>query len=134
MANQWYGKGVEKIGAGTVVFTSANIKVLLVTNGYSPSINSDEFISDIGGGNIVARSGNLSTKTNTLGTFDADDITITSVTGSQVVYLIVAKDSGTDSSSPLLLKIDTGSGLPVTPNGGDIAITWDSGSNKIATL
>lgn len=28
----------------------------------------------------------------------------------------------------------TGSGLPVTPNGGNIVVTWDNGANKIAKL
>ena len=30
--------------------------------------------------------------------------------------------------------IDTATGLPVTPNGGDITITWDNGANKIFKL
>jgi len=32
------------------------------------------------------------------------------------------------------LALATGSGLPVTPNGGNIVVTWDSGANKIFKL
>lgn len=42
------------------------------------------------------------------------------------------KDSGADSTSPLLLLIDTAPGLPITPDGMDIQIQWDNGSNQIA--
>jgi hypothetical protein len=34
----------------------------------------------------------------------------------------------------LIAYIDTATGLPVTPGGGDIDITWDNGSNKIFKL
>ena len=30
--------------------------------------------------------------------------------------------------------IDTATGLPITPNGGDIIVTWDNGANKIFKL
>jgi len=134
MANQWYGKALESFAGGGINWGSDTIKCLLATNGYTPSINSDQYVTDVSSGNIVARSSALSSKSATLGVLDAADITISSVTGSQCPYLIVYKDSGTDSSSPLLVKIDTGTGLPITPNGGDIAIQWDSGVNKIAAL
>lgn len=38
------------------------------------------------------------------------------------------------TDSPLIAYIDTATGLPVTPNGGDITIAWDSGANKIFKL
>lgn len=38
------------------------------------------------------------------------------------------------TESPLIAYIDTATGLPVTPNGGDITIAWDSGANKIFKL
>jgi len=30
--------------------------------------------------------------------------------------------------------MDTATGLPITPNGGDIIITWDNGTNRILRL
>ena len=46
----------------------------------------------------------------------------------------VLVDTGTDSTSPLIAFIDTATGLPITPNGGDIIVTWDNGPNKLFKL
>lgn len=134
MANAMYGKGRGHFLTGDINWTSDNIKVLLASTSYTPSINADEHLSDIPGGAIVATSANLASKTATLGTADAADITFTAVSGSQVSYIVIYKDTGTSSTSDLILLIDTATNLPVTPNGGDITVQWDNGSNKILTL
>lgn len=60
-------------------------------------------------------------------------ITFSSVTGDAADYLTVWKNSGTPATSPLAITWDSAStGLPVTPNGGDITATW--GSNILVTL
>lgn len=60
-------------------------------------------------------------------------LTFTTVTGDQSEWLTVWKNSGTPATSPLIITWDTAStGLPVTPNGGDIIVTW--GSNILVTL
>lgn len=56
------------------------------------------------------------------GVFDHADATWTSVTGASCESLDYYKDSGTASTSPLIANIDSATGLPVTPNGGNI--TW----------
>ena len=58
----------------------------------------------------------------------------TSVTGASIEAIVLYKDTGTDSTSPLIAFIDTATGLPITPNGGDIIVTWDNGANKIFKL
>jgi hypothetical protein len=98
------------------------------------SIDTHEFLSDIASGARIATSGNLASKTSTLGVFDAADVTLTAVTGTTVEAVVLYKDTGTASTSPLIAYIDTATGLPVTPNGGDETITWDNGSNKIFKL
>lgn len=136
MANQMYGKGRQKFLEGSIAFGSDTIKVVLVnTASYSISINTDEFLSDIPSGMRVAISAALSSKTTTLGTADAADVTFSAVAGTVTVSLVVVyKDTGTASTSPLICAFDTGTGLPVTTNGGDITVQWDNGSNKIFTL
>ena len=63
----------------------------------------------------------------TNGVFDGADVTFTSVTGSSVEALVLYIDTGSAATSPLVAYIDTSvTGLPVTPNGGDIAITWNA--------
>jgi hypothetical protein len=74
------------------------------------------------------------TKTVTLGVADAADITYSSVSGSACAYIIIYKDSGVSATSPLIAKIDDYTGLPVTPNGGNITVSWPNDSNKIFKL
>jgi hypothetical protein len=56
------------------------------------------------------------------------------VTGDQSEALVIYKDTGSAATSPLIAYIDTATGLPVTPNGADVTVTWDNGSNKIFKL
>jgi hypothetical protein len=60
-----------------------------------------------------------------------DDITFTSVSGPSVEAIVLFRWVSSPTDSPLIAFIDTGTGLPITPNGGDIIVTWDSGPNKI---
>ena len=66
--------------------------------------------------------------------FRSNDVTFTSVTGASIEAIVLYKDTGTDATSPLIAFIDTATGLPITPNGGDIIVTWDNGANKIFKL
>ena len=135
MTDALYGLGRQKILEGSINILTDDIKTVLVdTATYTVSIDADEFLSDIGAGERVATSANMSSKTSTLGVFDAADITFSSVTGDVSEALVIYKDTGVAATSPLLAYIDGATGLPVTPNGGDITITWDSGANKIFKL
>lgn len=62
-----------------------------------------------------------------VGVFDHEDATFTSVTGDSVESYDYFKWSGSGATSPLLVNIDSATGLPVTPNGGDITITVAAG-------
>jgi hypothetical protein len=69
----------------------------------------------------------IGSKTFTNGVFDGADVTFTAVTGNSAEALIIYIDTGTAGTSPLVAFIDTGvTGLPVTPNGGNIAVTWNA--------
>ena len=56
------------------------------------------------------------------------------MTGASIEAIVLYKDTGTDATSPLIASIATATGLPITPNGGDIIVTWDNGANKIFKL
>lgn len=126
MANRFYGKGLEKFSSGLIDLTSATIKMLLCSNSYTPNTATDEFHADIPGGAIIATSSALSSKTVTQGVFDAADKTFTAVTGSTVTQIVFWKDTGSSATSPLLTLFDSATGLPVTPNGGDIAVAFNA--------
>lgn len=135
MANALYDKGRERFLTGAFNWSTDTIKCLLVDTGsYTPNLSAHEFHSDISSGAIISTSGAFSSKTTSGGSADAADVTHTSVTGASVEAIVIYKDTGTSATSPLIAYIDTATGLPITPNGGDIIITWDNGPNKIFRL
>lgn len=132
MANALYGKGRESFLKGDTD-VDGNIKFQFQDAGvYTLQIDVDDFEDDLAA--AIATSANLSSKTTALGVFDAADETCSSVSGNEFEYICLYEDSGTPATSPLICCIDTATGLPCTPNGGDIIVQWDSGANKIFKL
>lgn len=135
MANALYDKGRQKFLEGTVSWLNDTIKVLLVDTGlYTVNLATHEFLSDIPTGARVGVAQTLAAKTSTGGVADAGDVTFNTVTGASVEALVIYKDSGVETTSPLIAYIDTATGLPITPNGGNINVVWDNGANKIFKL
>lgn len=134
MANSWYDSGLEGILDGTIDVLADDIRIALVTGGYTRNVATDTYLSTVGGGNIVARSAAFTSKTATGGVFDAADITISAVSGSVVTQAVIYKYNASDSAARLIISIDTATGLPLTPNGGDVPVTWSNGSTKIGKL
>lgn len=68
------------------------------------------------------------TKTYANGLFDGADLTFPSVTGASAEALVIyVKNAGANTTWRLVAYIDTGvTGLPVTPNGGNITVTWNA--------
>ena len=122
MASQLYPQGAAHlIGKSTKADLIAdNVNVLFYAGSYN---SAHEFVSDLAGASIIARSGNLAGKTSTNGVFDANDITVTAVSGSAFTHVILYKDTGTDSSSPLIAIFDVAS---FTPTGGDINVVFNA--------
>lgn len=135
MANALYAKGKQNMLDGNIDFSADTIKVQLIdVADYTVNLSTDDALNDIPGAALVGTAATLGTKTLTDGVFDAADTTLTAVTGDPSEALVIYKDSGVSSTSWLIAYIDTATGLPVTPNGGDILIQWDNGANKIFKL
>lgn len=125
MASYLYGLARQKFLDADIDWSAHDIKAMLVDGAdYTPTQNTDEFHDDVAGGGIVATSSNFASKTSTLGTADAADITFSTVTGDPCEYIIIFRDTGVSGTSPLIAKIDDYTGLPVTPNGGNINVAW----------
>ena len=135
MANALFDKARQRFLEGQLTWTTDTIKAVLVDTGtYTPNLSAHEYLSDVSGGARISVSGAFSGKSATGGAADANDVTFTSVSGASIEAIIIYKDTGVDASSPLIAYIDTATGLPITPNGGDIIVTWDNGANKIFKL
>lgn len=104
------------------------------SGGFIVNLTVDDNLNDITGAARVATSSALGSKTVTNGVADAADVTFSSVTGDVSEALVFFKDTGTESTSRLILLIDTATGLPVTPNGGNITVAFDNGANRIFRL
>lgn len=132
MANVLYPKYKEALLQAGVNLTGA-VRVMLVDTGAYTYSADHQYMSDIPVGAWVAISDPLTNKTFAGGVFDADDVTFPAVTGVNAEALVLYLETIEDIN-PLIAYIDTATGLPVTPNGGDITISWDNGANKIFAL
>lgn len=134
MANALYDAGKEGFLGGTIDWDTDVIRAVLVDLGtYTPDLNLHRDFADLTGV-VGTESGVFGTKTVTDGVADAADITFTAVTGATVEAIVIFLDTGVAANDLLIALIDTATGLPVTPNGGDITVAWDSGANKIFSL
>ncbi len=128
MANALYPKYKESClsQSPSVDLDTDTIKVALVDTGTYTYSSSHQYYSSVSSA-VVGTPQTLGSKTVTNGTFDAADSTFTAVSGSSVEAIVIYKDTGSAATSPLIAYFDTGvTGLPVTPNGGDISITWNA--------
>jgi len=133
VSNQLYPKFKEALLSAGLNLSSDTIKVALVDTGTYTYNAADQYYSAISSA-VVGTPVALATKTITLGVFDSADPTFTAVTGVSVEALVIYKDTGTPATSPLIAYMDSATGLPVTPNGGDIQIVWDNGASRIFAL
>jgi hypothetical protein len=134
MANALYDNGRNEFLLGNIAWLTDTIKAILVDTGaYTVDTAVHANLSDVPAGARVATA-TLASPTATAGTADAADVTFPAVSGATSEALVLYKDTGVESTSTLIAYIDTATGLPVTPNGGDVNVTWDSGANKIFTL
>lgn len=130
MANALYAIGRQKFLQADIDWLVGNIEVLLVDAAdYVINLATHDFLDDVTAVGIVANSrggnGPLGTKTATNGTADAADITWNAVTGDVSELIIVYENTaGVDTTDPLICAYDTATGLPVTPNGGNITVQW----------
>lgn len=126
MANVIYPKFKEALltSAANSDLENGDVKAILVDLADYTYNSAHDMLDDVAGAAIVATSGNLASKTITDGVFDSANPVFTAVTGDVSEALILYIDTGVSSTSRLVAFYDTGvTGLPVTPNGGDINIT-----------
>jgi hypothetical protein len=134
MANAIYPKWKEALitgaadsdldGSGTT-----GVYVALYDVGAGGAYNSaHEFYNSISAGIVGTPVEIPATKTYTNGIFDGGDVTFTSVSGAQCEALVFYRqNAGANTTWRLIAYIDTGvTGLPVTPNGGNITVAWNA--------
>ncbi|QZM13673.1 hypothetical protein ABVS_3047 [Acinetobacter lwoffii] len=132
MANTLYDFARQRFLEAQINWMTDTVKVILVDTGaYTPQTAVHQYLADIPISARIAGPVTLTSKSTAGGAADAADCTFTSVSGASIEAIVIYSDSGTEATSPLIAFIDTATGLPITPNGGDIIVTWDNGANKI---
>ena len=137
MANALYDKGREFCLEGAIAWLTANIKVVSIDEADDvPDLALDDFLDDITAGAREFQSGNLASKTSTNGVADAADLApaFSGASGDQFESITIFRDSGSAATSELICNIDSATGLPLTPDGGNIDIAWSSAGDRIFKL
>lgn len=143
MANALYDRGRQAFLEGNVPWLTSKLALLLVDSAdYTVDLVNHEFLSSVLPAGRVARVDiPAAGRTSAAGVADAADVTFPAVTGDPSEFLILVQSAATsggvdlaDTAQRLLLFIDTATGLPVTPNGGNISVVFDSGINRIFKL
>lgn len=122
------------LGSGTRVDLDADtIKAMFVDHADDTPAVADDAIDDIlSAGRVPAIASCPTLGSPTIGSvgvgiFDAADTVFTSLSGDPSESLILFKDTGTESTSLLVCRWDTATGLPITPNGGNVTVAWAAG-------
>ena len=125
-----------QLGSLAIDFLNEDIIAILTTNALYTYSAAHDFLDDITIAGRLATSDPLENPTITNGVFDADNVIWTAVgagnDGDRV--MLVASRGGSPDADPIVAMFDTGTNIPVTPNGSDITCAWNSGSSRIFAL
>lgn len=130
--NQLWGTGTH------IDFAADTIRIIFIDHTDDTPLVTDDFLDDFAGTSVpttIASCPALATKTIgslSVGTIDAEDTVFTSLTGDQVESLVMFKDITTTAASSTMLRWDTATGLPLTPNGANVTVAWNA--SGIATI
>ena len=126
MASAVYPKGIIHIMQADITggLDAADIKAVLIDTGTYTYSAAHEDYDDLTGvvATETAALGSKTIGTVATGVFDAANGTVSSATGNSAEAVVVFWDGGT-SATDYLLSSNELSGA-VTPNGGDITISW----------
>ncbi len=112
-------------GDANIDLNDLTVRVALVDTGaytYNPA---HQFLTSLSG--VVGTAQIIANTTVADGIFNGDDVTFNGVTGNNAEALVIYIDTTVAATSRLVAFIDSNvTGLPVTPNGGNITVTWNA--------
>jgi len=131
MANAIYPKYKEAMmnGLTNIDLVGGNVKAALYDTGTRAYTSTDQFYSDISAAVVGTPVAISATKSVTNGVFNTttNTTTFTAVSGNSAEAIVLYIDTGTTTTSRLVCFLDTNvTNLPVTPNGGNITVTWNA--------
>lgn len=131
MAAGLFDKARDKFLNGDIDWDNDTIKVSLLGSGYTADMANDEFYSSASSA-AIGDPIEIDNRSTAAGVANGDPVTSgTLSTGSTVTQIVIWKDTGDASTSPLIARLDLS---PIPTNGGTVKITWDTATNKIFRL
>lgn len=142
MPVKWFGKTILALANKEADLLDDSIKVMLTTSTFVPDQDVHDYKDDVlnevsgtgytAGGQALANDTLTYTAATNVAKYDADDVTWTTVTLTDVKNAVIYDDTpATAATKPLLFYgvIDTA----VAPNAGNLVITWDAAGIATAT-
>ncbi len=125
--NVWFTLGRQALGQAQVNLLTDDLRILITKATWTPNVSTDQFVSSITAGAITQRSGTLAGRSFTGRYLFANAITMSLVpAGVADLNVVLYKNTGVDGTSQLLVKWDSGTNLPVTPDGGDLTFQFST--------
>lgn len=114
--------------ADAVDLETDNLKFALVITAHTPSPSTDDFLDDLVGEFVGTDQAITSQTVAADGTFDCANPTWTALSGGEVSYIVMYKETGGATSTKMLIALlDSANvtGLPFTPSGTDVTLNID---------
>jgi hypothetical protein len=113
-------------GASNVSLTGGTLKCVFVDAADYTYSSAHDFYNDVAAGARVGTPQTIGSVTlsATTAILDGADVTFTAVSGDPCEYLLLYLDTGNEATSRLVALIDTATGLTLTPNGGNVGVTF----------
>jgi len=136
MASGIYVAGKRAMMGGDVDLINDAIGAALIDlDAYTPDLSEDESLSDVPDAAVLAQTV-LTGKALDGTAFRADNAVFASVAdeGQTATAVLLYLDEDTYSGSTLIALFDDSTAFPVTPDGTDITVQWDTGAGGIFKL
>jgi hypothetical protein len=140
MANALFDKGREGFLTASHGWLAGSVPgtwVPYIFGSFNVNLNTNTFLSDVPNTVWRARGTYLTTKGVAAGVASAANTLVAAVgsAGSATaVWIGLVNETNASNTSLLGAYIDTATGMPFLPNGGDVQINWDTGANMIFKL
>lgn len=134
MANTLYDSARAAFAQAQLHWLTDNFSVVLVDTGIYTFSAAHTNLSQISAPARVHTDPLTGRSVTATGGCAASNLSLTALTGSYVGAIVIYKVGGTEALSPLVAYIDTVPGLPFTPTGGNVLLSWGSSANGIFRL
>lgn len=126
MANQVFTPAKQDILTANLDLGTVQLAAMLIDSASYVVNQAHQYVSDIPAAAVVA-SANILNAAVADGSVTADNVLLDNVpAGPACEAIVIYENTGVDATSRLVTYIDTGTGLPVTPDGTDLVVTFPS--------